>query len=172
VGKIAGFSLPTSLNERAFGTLQGTFDIVPGQLRTNDMRLSSKAVTAHARGVLGFDQHLDFVGTMFLLDPLAATLGPGAALLREQEGRVPLPFTAHGTVMQPQIALNEAYLLELAQKSLRGKVGSQIGTALQNLLQKPFLGKPGGHEPAKPEEEEKARAQELLEHTLRGLFKR
>jgi hypothetical protein len=172
VGKLAGFSLPTSLNEHAFDTLQGTFDIVPGQLHTNDMRLSGKEVTAQVRGMLGFNQHLDFVGTMFLLDSLAATLGPGAAFLRDQEGRVPLPFTVHGTVTQPRIALDEAYLLELTQKSLRGKVGGQIGTELQNLLQKPLPGKPGGQEPARPGKEEKANPQELLERTLRGLFKR
>jgi hypothetical protein len=172
VGKIAGFSLPTSLNEHAFDTLQGTFDIVPGQLRTNDVKLSGKEVMAQASGVLGFDQHLDFVGTMFLLDPLAATLGPGAAFLRDQEGRVPLPFIVHGTVTQPQIALDEASLLELTQRSLGGKVGGQAGTEWQNLLRKTLPGESGGEEPGKPGEEEKAKPQELLERALRGLFKR
>ncbi len=172
VSQLAGFSLPAGLTERSFDTLQGAFHIVQGKVHADNMRLAGPEVEVQAKGTLGLDQSLAFEGTAFLLGPLAASFGPSAAFLRDKDGRIPLPFTVEGTVQQPQIAVNETYVLDLVRKSLTEKGGEKAEQELQRLLQKALPGNPAAPEPTEKGEQKNATPQEQLEKALKGLLKK
>ena len=172
VSQLAGFSLPAGLTERSFDTLQGAFHIVQGKVHADNMRLAGPEVEVQAKGTLGLDQSLAFEGTAFLLSPLAASFGPSAAFLRDKDGRIPLPFTVEGTVQQPQIAVNETYVLDLVRKSLTEKGGEKAEQELQRLLQKVLPGNPAAPEPTEKGEQKNATPQEQLEKVLKGLLKK
>jgi hypothetical protein len=136
------------------------------------MRLAGPEVEVQAKGTLGLDQRLAFEGTLFLLGSLAASFGPSAAFLRDKEGRIPLPFAVEGTVQQPQITVNEAYILDMARKSLTEKGGAKAEQELQRLLQQALPGTSAPPKPSEKGEQKNATPQEQLEKALKGLLKK
>jgi AsmA protein len=172
VSRLAGFPIPAGLSNRSFNTLQGSFRIARGKLRTEDLTLRGKQVEVRAKGLLGLDQSLNFEGTVFLLGSLAAAFGKRAAFLQDKQGRVQLPFAVHGTVTKPRIALNKTYLTRLMKRSLARKVEEKASQELQKLLPQALSGKPAQRAPTETGSGKKETPQERLKKTFKRLFKR
>ena len=75
-------------------------------------------------------------------------------------------------MQQPQIAVNETYVLDLVRKSLTEKGEEKAEQELQRLLQKVLPGNPAAPEPTEKGEQKNAIPQEQLEKALKGLLKK
>jgi hypothetical protein len=185
VGTVAGFAVPDDLADRSFDAMKATLRLKQGKIYSDDVKLWGPDLELLGQGFLGLDQSLQFDGAALLLGKLAQSFGKKASFLLDQEGRIRLPLAIQGTVTQPNIALSESSLLDLARKALTGKVEQQATKELGKILDKavPGLGSdilPGGGVPAAPggaqtdQEEQKKEDEPLkqLEKGLKGLFKK
>ncbi len=167
VSTVAGFTVPDDLSTRSFDKVRATLRIKEGKIHSDDLQLWGPDVQLLGEGLIGLDSSLAFDGTAVLLGKLAKSLGKRAKFLMDQEGRINIPLAIQGTVTQPQIALNEKHLTDLAQRALTQQVKDKAGKKAKKILDQIL---PGAKTDDKPGDSPSPFKE--LDKTLKGLFNR
>ncbi len=131
-GKPSG--VPPAGAGSAFSSLGGAFTLASGTLATDDLRLASRDFDLKGRGRLAVDSGaVDAAGDVALSQELTAQAGSDLRRYAQENGRVILPATIHGTLEHPTVFVDVG---EAARRALTNEVKRRAQDFLGGIFKK------------------------------------
>jgi len=127
VGKIAGFSVPPSLEKAKFDSLTTRLVLKEGRLGTPGLTLGGHDVSATADGSIGLDGSLAYEGNVLVSADIVRSLGNAGRYLADEQGRMAVPFKVSGDLAAPKVSIGEEQLLGLARRALAQGAVERLG---------------------------------------------
>jgi len=125
--------------ETAFNDINGSASLSDGKVNTSDLKLSSKDLDAQLTGSFSLDSSLDFKGVATLSKSHTSRLGSGTLqnLVKDEQGRIQLPFRLSGTILSPKVDLDKDAMTDMAKAQARKKVEEEVTKKINKELTKP-----------------------------------
>lgn len=154
-------------SETRFKEIKTSAKIEKGRVYTKEMTLSSDEFNAKMNGSFGLDSTLDYKGEATLSkdtsDKLISSSQAGkyglseiGGVIKDENGRIVIPFILGGTIKSPKFSLDTAVAKEKAKKMVQKKVQEEINKEIKKNI-----------------ESEKAKELEKKgKEKLKGLFKK
>jgi len=135
ISELKGVKAP----ETSFNDLSGSASLSNGKVNTSDLKLSSKDLDAQLSGSFSLDSSLDFKGVATLSKSHSSRLGSGTLqnLVKDEQGRVQLPFRLSGTILSPKVDLDKDAMTDMAKAQARKKVEEEVTKKINKELGKP-----------------------------------
>jgi adhesin HecA-like repeat protein len=139
-GKPAG--APPAGSGSTFSTLGGAFALANGTLTTNDLKLASRDFDLTGHGRLTVDSGaVDAGGDVVLSPELTSQAGTDLRRYAQEDGRVIVPATIHGTLQHPTVFVDVG---EATRRALSNEVRRRAKDFLGGIFKKK---KGGGSDP-------------------------
>ncbi len=134
--KVASLSTIGKGQTTRFNNIKLTAVINHGKVTTNDLKLLSNEMDITSNGYFDLDGNLNFHGNSILSRALSNGIGGTIGqVIKNEQGRVEIPFLLTGTIRKPVFALDrQAYsqrLKELAKKQVIKELNKQINKELK-----------------------------------------
>lgn len=125
--------------ETPFNDISGAFTLSDGKIHTSDMKLTSDDLNARMSGSFALDSSLDYKGVAVLSKPLSDRMGSGTlqSLVKDEQGRILLPFRLTGTMTSPKADLDRDELGKMAKDQAKKKVEEELTKTINKELGKP-----------------------------------
>ena len=132
--------------ETRFKELKSSVKIENSRIQTNDMTITSDDFNVRAGGSAGFDTSLDYKGEAVLSKDVSdkvltgvSTSGIGISeiggVLKDEQGRINVPFIVGGTIKSPKVSLDMAVAKEKAKALVKKKVEAEINKKIKKNLE-------------------------------------
>ena len=117
-----------------FSSLQGTFSLAGGVLRTSDLQLRSEDVDLNGRGSLRLPgATVDLAADLVLSEALSAQAGRDLVRYASDGRRVVVPATVRGPLASPTVFID---VKAAAGRALRNKVDQELNKALGRIFKR------------------------------------
>ena len=135
LGKVAGFQVPPGLESTRFQKVETSLRLESGRLLTPDLTLSGRDVAGTADGWIGLDRTLSYTGRIVLGPAIVRSLGNAGRYVADEQGRLPLPFEASGSIASPKVTIPDSVALDLGRRALARRLGGSTGKILGDVLE-------------------------------------
>jgi hypothetical protein len=148
--KSTGKKIPISIEPYTdFDELSGKWKIVRAKISFEDLIMQNSDLTISNKGIVGFDQSLNFKGSSFLSSKRTNRLirEDYRSFLTDRRGRLEIPFTILGTIEDPIVTPDLLYLSRRVFKAYKehhkgkkgkhskGKTGKEIEKIIEDIFQ-------------------------------------
>lgn len=133
-------------SETKFKEIKTGVKIEKGRVFTKDMTLTSEDFNAKMEGSFGLDATLDYKGEAVLSKEASDKALPPSqggryglseigGVLKDENGRIVVPFILGGTLKSPKFSLDMAQAKERAKKTVQKKVQEEINKEIKKTLE-------------------------------------
>ncbi len=133
-------------SETKFKEMKASAKIEKGRVYTKQMTLSSEEFNARMDGSFGLDATLDYKGEAILSkdtsDKITSSSQIGkygiseiGGILKDENGRIVVPFILGGTVKSPKFSLDTAVAKEKAKKMVQKRIQEEINTKIKENIE-------------------------------------